>query len=57
MSENTNNKKAVAYAWSRYYNEVDRNMDLHRKYCEIVNGFNSELYLGILIYIYISKTI
>lgn len=41
--ENNNNKKAVAYAWSRYYNEVDRNMDLHRKYCEIVNGFNNEL--------------
>ena len=41
MSEN--NRKAVAYAWSRYYNEVDRNMDLHRKYCEIVNGMNSEM--------------
>jgi hypothetical protein len=43
MSENNASKKAVAYAWSRYYNEVDRNMDLHRKYCEIVNGMSSEI--------------
>jgi hypothetical protein len=43
MSENNSNKKAIAYAWSRYYTEVDRNMDLHRKYCEVIKNVNGDL--------------
>ena len=33
---NTDKSKAVAYAWSRYYSEVDLNMELHKKCCEVV---------------------
>jgi len=38
---NNNNKKAVAYAWSRYYSEVDRNMELSRQYCELLDKVNN----------------
>ena len=40
---NTDKSKAVAYAWSRYYSEVNRNMELHKKYCEVVKDLNNQL--------------
>ena len=40
MSDNSNSKKATAYVWSRYNNDIDENIKLHKKNIDFTRKVN-----------------